>query len=148
MMWAWVECADKYFDVGIWVECADKYNLFDLFIYIFFKVGIGWMNHLNVRLQCPRHTIYSNCLYSCPLKCIYQHILLICPHQSIYQQISLNIIYLLKYAKRIGHKINKLLKSSPTYNKLQHYLIEHACIWIFLTLICVNWIRTENEERN
>ena len=37
------------------------------------------------------------------------------------------------------------MKSSPTYNKLQHYLIEHACIWIFLTLICVNWRRTENK---
>ena len=41
---------------------------------------------------------------------------------------SLNIFYLLKYAKRIRHKLNKLMKSSPTYNKLQHYLIEHACI--------------------
>ena len=51
---------------------------------------------------------------------------------------SSNIFYLLKYAKRIGHKLNKLMKSSPTYNKLQHYLIEHACICIFLTLICVN----------
>jgi fumarate reductase subunit D len=61
---------------------------------------------------------------------------------------SLNIFDLLKYAKRIRHKLNKLMKSSPTYNKLQHYLIEHACIWIFLTLICVNWRRTENEERN
>jgi hypothetical protein len=29
------------------------------------------------------------------------------------------------------------MKSSPIYNKLQHYLIEHACIQIFLTLICV-----------
>ena len=36
--------------------------------------------------------------------------------------ISLNIFYLLKCAKRIRHK------SSPIYNKLQHYLIEHACI--------------------
>ena len=36
---------------------------------------------------------------------------------------SLNIFYLLKCAKRIGHKINKLMKSSPIYNKLQHYLI-------------------------
>ena len=61
---------------------------------------------------------------------------------------SLNIFYLLKYAKRIRHKLNKLMKFSPTYNKLQHYLIEQACIWIFLTLICVNWRRTENEERN
>ena len=43
----WVECADKYFDVGIWVECADKYNLFYLFIYFFKNVAIGWMNHLN-----------------------------------------------------------------------------------------------------
>jgi hypothetical protein len=40
------------------------------------------------------------------------------------------------------------MKSSPIYNKLQHYLIEHACLWIFLTLICVDWRRTENEERN
>jgi hypothetical protein len=63
-------------------------------------------------------------------------------------QFSLNIFYLLKYAKRIRHKLNKLMKSSTTYNKLQHYLIEHACIWIVLTLICVNWRRTENEERN
>jgi hypothetical protein len=32
-------------------------------------------------------------------------------------------------------------------NKLQHYLIEHAGIWIYLTLICACWRRTENEER-
>ena len=31
------------------------------------------------------------------------------------------------------------MKSSPIYIKLQHYLIDHACIWIFLTLMCVNW---------
>jgi hypothetical protein len=37
---------------------------------------------------------------------------------------SLNIFYLLKYAKRIRHKLNKLMKCSPIYNKLQHYLIE------------------------
>ena len=52
--------------------------------------------------------------------------------------ISLNIFYLLKCAKRIRHKLSKLMKSSPTYNKLQHYLIEHACIYIFLALICVD----------
>ena len=69
-------------------------------------------------------------------------------NQKIPKGFSLNIFYLLKYAKRIRHKLNKLMKSSPTYNKLQHYLIEHAFIWIFLTLICVNWWRTENEERN
>jgi hypothetical protein len=40
------------------------------------------------------------------------------------------------------------MKSSPIYNKLQHYLIEHASIYIFLTLICVDWTKTENEERN
>jgi hypothetical protein len=51
---------------------------------------------------------------------------------------SVNILYLLKCAKRIRHKLNKLMKSSPIYNKLQHYLIEHACILIFLTLICVD----------
>jgi hypothetical protein len=34
----------------------------------------------------------------------------------------------LKCAKKIRHKLNKLMKSSPIYNKLQHYLIEHACI--------------------
>ena len=39
------------------------------------------------------------------------------------------------------------MKSSPIYNKLQYYLIAHACIWIFLTLICVNWT-AENEEMN
>ena len=35
------------------------------------------------------------------------------------------------------------------YNKLQQYLIEHACtcIWICFTLICVNWTGTENKER-
>ena len=31
---------------------------------------------------------------------------------------SLNIFYLLKCAKRIIHKLNKLMKSSPIYNKL------------------------------
>jgi hypothetical protein len=61
---------------------------------------------------------------------------------------SLNIFYLLKCAKKIRHKLNKLMKSSPIYNKLQHYLIEHACIYIFLTLICVDWTKIENEERN
>ena len=61
---------------------------------------------------------------------------------------SLSIFYLPKCARRIRHKLNKLIKSSPIYNKFQHYLIEHACLWIFLTLICVNWIRTENEGRN
>ena len=40
------------------------------------------------------------------------------------------------------------MKSSPMYNKLQLYLIEHACIWIFLTLICVDWTKTEIEETN
>ena len=40
------------------------------------------------------------------------------------------------------------MKSSLIYNKLQHYLIEHACIYILLTLICVDWTKTENEERN
>ena len=39
------------------------------------------------------------------------------------------------------------MKSSHIYNKLQYYLIAHACIWIFLTLICVNWT-AENEEMN
>ena len=50
------------------------------------------------------------------------------PPLSTIFQFSLNIFYLLKYAKRIKHKLNKLMKSFPTYNKLQHYLIEHACI--------------------
>ena len=48
---------------------------------------------------------------------------------------SLSIIYLLKSAKWIRHKLNKLMKSSPTYNKLQHYLIEHACIYIYIFYI-------------
>ena len=33
---------------------------------------------------------------------------------------NLNIFYLLKSAKRIIHKLNKLMKSYPIYNKLQH----------------------------
>ena len=33
---------------------------------------------------------------------------------------SLSIFYL-----PTGHKLNKLMKSSSIYNKLQHYLIEH-----------------------
>jgi hypothetical protein len=57
--------------------------------------------------------------------------------------LSLNILYLLKCAKGIRHKLNKLMD-----DKSQHYLIEHACTWTFLSLICVNWTRTENEERN
>ena len=65
-----------------------------------------------------------------------------------YCKFSFSILYFLKCAKRIRHKLNKLMKSYPTYNKLQHYLIEYACIWIFLTLICVNWRRTENEEKD
>jgi cbb3-type cytochrome oxidase subunit 3 len=40
------------------------------------------------------------------------------------------------------------MKSFPIHNKLQHYLKEHACLWIFLTFICVNWIRKkEKRER-
>ena len=40
------------------------------------------------------------------------------------------------------------MKPSPIYNKLQHYLIEHACIWIFHTLIYVKWTRTlKKKER-
>ena len=38
------------------------------------------------------------------------------------------------------------MKSSPIYNKLEQYLIEHACLWIFHTLKCVNWIRTQRER--
>ena len=34
--------------------------------------------------------------------------------------------------KRIRHKLNKLMKSSPIYNKLQHYLIQHAAYEHFL----------------
>jgi hypothetical protein len=49
-------------------------------------------------------------------------------HENTEVSFSLNIFYLLKCAKRIRHKLNKLMKSSPMYNKLQHYLIEHACI--------------------
>jgi hypothetical protein len=60
---------------------------------------------------------------------------------------SLNIFYLLKCAKRVRQELNKLMNSSPIYNKLQHYLIQHASIWIFLTLICVNWTRTDNEKK-
>ena len=41
--------------------------------------------------------------------------------------LSLNIFYLLKCAKRIRNKLNKLMKSPPIYNKSQHYLIKHAC---------------------
>jgi hypothetical protein len=44
------------------------------------------------------------------------------------ETLSLNIFYLLECAKRIRHKLNILMKSSPIYNKLQHYLTEHACI--------------------
>jgi hypothetical protein len=43
---------------------------------------------------------------------------------KIYLRILVYTFYLLKYAKRIRHKLNKLMKSSPIYNKLQHYLIE------------------------
>jgi hypothetical protein len=45
------------------------------------------------------------------------------------------LFYLLNYAKRIRHKLNKLMKFSPTYNKLQHYLIEHACMYINISYI-------------
>ena len=57
-----------------------------------------------------------------------------------------NVVRTTEY--RIRDKLNKLVKSSPVYNKLQHYLIEYTFIWIFLTLLRVNWTRTENEERN
>ena len=33
---------------------------------------------------------------------------------------------------------------SSTYNKLQHYLIGHAC----MNISYINWTRTENEERS
>ena len=49
-------------------------------------------------------------------------------HHLIYR-LRLNTFYLLfKCAKRTRHKLNKVMKSSPIYNKLQHYLIEHACL--------------------
>ena len=35
------------------------------------------------------------------------------------ETLSLNIFYLLECAKRIRHKLNILMKSSPIYNKLQ-----------------------------
>jgi hypothetical protein len=39
---------------------------------------------------------------------------------SLFFSFGLNIFYLLKCAKKIRHKLNKLMKSSPIYNKLQH----------------------------
>jgi hypothetical protein len=39
---------------------------------------------------------------------------------DIIMPFCLSIFYLLKCAKRIRHKLNKLMKSSPIYNKLQH----------------------------
>ena len=47
---------------------------------------------------------------------------------SFVEWFSLSIFYFLKCAKKMRHKLNKRIKSSPIYNKLQHYLIEHACI--------------------
>jgi hypothetical protein len=38
--------------------------------------------------------------------------------------------------KRIRHKLNKLMKSSPIYNKLQHYLIQHAAYEHFSLQFC------------
>jgi hypothetical protein len=58
---------------------------------------------------------------------------------------SLNIFYLLKCAKKIRHKLNKLMKSSPIYNKLQHYLILHVYkYFLHYIVICVDW--TKNSE--
>ena len=144
--------------------------------YIFLANTIMCILHVHCMLKFPFNYIYNRCLSVSPLKLWVHgevHVLDTCDivcqwiatnchditeilmkvalntitlHHP--QTFSLNIFYLLKYAKRIRHKLNKLMKSSPTYNKLQHYLIEHACICIFLTLICVNWRRTENEERN
>ena len=39
---------------------------------------------------------------------------------------NLNILFAQMCKK--GHKLSQLKKSSPIYNKLQHYLIEHASI--------------------
>ena len=43
---------------------------------------------------------------------------------------SLNIFYLLKCTKKTRHKLNKPMKFSPKYNKLQHYLIEHVYMYM------------------
>ena len=34
------------------------------------------------------------------------------------------------------------------FNKLKYYFIEHAGIWISLTLLYVNWTGTENEKKD
>jgi len=41
---------------------------------------------------------------------------------------NLNMFYLLKYAKRIRHKLNALMKSSPTYNNVTIVYHENASI--------------------
>ena len=48
--------------------------------------------------------------------------------------LSLNIFYLLKYAKRIRHKLNKLMKSSPIYNKYTT-LFDRACMHMNISYI-------------
>jgi hypothetical protein len=63
------------------------------------------------------------------------------------------IFYLLKCAKRIRHKLSKLMKSSPIYKKLQHYLIENACLWksnipyINMCKLNKNWEWRKERER-
>ena len=57
---------------------------------------------------------------------------------------------MLKCAKRIKRKLNKLMKSSPIYDKLQHYLIEHACIIItssYINMCRLNKNREWRKER-
>jgi hypothetical protein len=45
---------------------------------------------------------------------------------------SLNTVYLLKCAKRIRQKLSKLMKSSPTYNKLQHYYADECFLLYYV----------------
>ena len=42
---------------------------------------------------------------------------------------------------------NKLTKSSPIYNKLQHYLIKHACMYVNISTINMYKLNKNREQR-
>ena len=96
-----------------------------------------------------QHTLYILNFYAWPK----QNIMIVWISQITHMYLlwtflffRLNIFYLLKCTKRIRHKLNKHMKSSPIHDQLHYYLIEHTWIWIFLTLIQM-YLETEQELR-
>jgi hypothetical protein len=59
--------------------------------------------------------------FRAPNNMYFQNVLLGGEDLYSFLMFSLSIFYLLKCAKRVRQELNKQMKSSPIYNKLQHY---------------------------